>query len=140
MAFLPGLKSIWNALKVILLVIIIVIILIVAWEAILIAFEFGAGAYPWLGAFGSAVNVAGAWAASNGWWFALASLVAIAAVSPEAAASIVSAIGRVLADVVEIVAGAAGDLLSSVMPGWLVPAIVAFVAYRLLAKKQRDAN
>jgi len=110
MAFLPGLKKVWNALKAIILVILIVFILIVAWEALLVGLGYGAVEYSWMGLLWPAINTLAVWAANNSWLFALAALVSISIVSPHAAQEIVQYIGEVASDLTDLLLDAAGDL------------------------------
>lgn len=133
MAFLPGLKSLWNAIKTVILVILVVIILIVAWEAILVAFEYGAVQYTWMGSLGSAFVVAGQWAAANPWLFALASVCAIAVIDPDVAADVVAAFGRVATEVLETALDVVTDVIQAVWPNWLTYALVGYAGYKLVS-------
>lgn len=134
------LKRLWNAIRVILLVIVLVVVLLVAWEAILVAFEYGAVEYAWMGSLGSAFVSAGQWAAASPWLFATASLLAIGVVSPSAAVSVVKYVGDVVTTVVDAVVDTVGTGIKTLVPAWVWYAALGYLAYTYTKGGRRDKS
>lgn len=126
------LKRLWNAIRAVLLVIVLVVILLVAWEALLIAFEYGAVEYAWMGSLGSAFVSAGQWAASSPWLFAAASALAIGVVSPSAAVAVVKYVGDVVSTVAEAVVDTVASVAVGVIPRWVWIGLSGCALYLLL--------
>lgn len=118
MSFLPGLKTIWNDLKVIIAVILIVLILVVAWEAILIwSAEVGVEgfiAYEWMGAYAVEFRAVAMFAKASPWVFAALSFLTVAAVSPETARAVLDAVEHLVTEIVDFVLDLTNKVLEPV--------------------------